>query len=576
MSDSAVPSSSYSTDNIFPDSAPLIHHARSTSSESFEQRIAGIGNIGQLLARRASESPNKPWLTFYSDEGRAQEFTRSEFNNAALRLAAFMSARLGLETGDRIATLAINDPRTVITYFAAWILGVTVVPVNCGEDDDRVLYILENSRAKALFAQSDQIDRCESLRPSTLHHTVELGESGREGWIPFAEAASTLPPLDPIPVVPSATECLIVYTSGTTGAPKGVVLEQANLLVDADSIASWHRLGPDDRAMCVLPVHHVNGTVVTLVTPLYSGGSVVLNRRFRAQSFWQTLADERCTWCSVVPTVLAFLCERAEDLSQYDISRFRHIICGAGPLTVELARRFDDTFHIRVVHGYGLSETTCYSCFLPSDLDRDAYAHWMFECGFPSIGCPIPANEMAIHDSAGTPLPPDSRGEIVIRGQNVMKYYFQRPDANRDTFAHGWFRSGDEGFRRAGEDGRDYYFITGRIKELIIRGGVNYSPFDIDEVLSRVPGVKAAMAVGFENDFYGEEVGAYVQKEPGTALTGQDVIAFCRAELPWSKCPKVVVFGDTFPVTSTGKYQRNKLKPLFAEWKPAQFREPKQ
>jgi long-chain acyl-CoA synthetase len=381
----------------------------------------------------------------------------------------------------------------------------------------------------------------------------------------------TYQPLDHLPEIEPETECLIVYTSGTTGAPKGVVLTQANLLVDAHSIAEWHRFGPNDRAMCVLPIHHVNGIVVTLMTPLTSGGSVVLNRRFRASAFWQTLAAERCTWVSVVPTVLAFLSERNDDLTHFDLSRFRHIICGAGPLTVEVARRFDERFQFRVVHGYGLSETTCYSCFLPIDLDAAAYRHWMTECGFPSIGCSIPANEMAIHDGQGRSLPPDQRGEIVIRGQNVMKYYFKRPDANRDAFTYGWFRSGDEGFYKMGADGRYYFFITGRIKELIIRGGVNYSPFDIDEALNAIPGVKAAMAVGYENTYYGEEVGAYVQLEEGQELTADEILRQCRSRLPFAKSPKVVVFGDTFPVTSTGKYQRNKLKPLFAAWKDVQF-----
>src|SRR5262249_32352661 len=157
-----------------------------------------------------------------------------------------------------------------------------------------------------------------------------------------------------------------------------------------------------------------------------------------------------------------------------------------------------------------------------------------------------------IHDAQGQPLPPDARGEIVVRGHNVMRYYFQRPDANRDTFAFGWFRSGDEGFYRTGTDGRDYFFITGRIKELIIRGGSNYSAFDIDEVLNAIPGVKAAMAVGFENNFYGEEIGAYVQREPGSELTEEAILRACREQLPFAKCPKVVVFGEEFPVTSTG------------------------
>jgi long-chain acyl-CoA synthetase len=334
---------------------------------------------------------------------------------------------------------------------------------------------------------------------------------------------------------------------------------------------------PSDRALCVLPIHHVNGTTVTLVTPMYSGGSIVLCRRFRASTFWQTIAREGCTWTSVVPTILAFLCEQGmAGCENLDLSRFRHFICGAGPLTTDLAARFDHVCGKRVVHGYGLSETTCYSSFLPIDLDADAQRHWMTECGFPSIGCPIPENGMAIHDEQGNALPPEARGEIVIRGHNVMRCYYRRPDANRDTFAHGWFRSGDEGFYRIGDDGRPYFFITGRLKELIIRGGVNYSPFDIDEVLNAIPGVRAAMAVGFENDFYGEEVGAYVQLEPGATLTADDILHACRATLPFAKSPKVVVFGDEFPVTSTGKYQRNRLKDRFAAWRSAEFRRPKE
>ncbi len=313
--------------------------------------------------------------------------------------------------------------------------------------------------------------------------------------------------------------------------------------------------------------------MVTLVTPLLSGGSVVLERRFRAQTFWRTLADERCTWVSVVPTVLAFLCERAEALAGYDLTAFRHFICGAGPLTTELAARFHAQFGLRVVHGYGLSETTCYSCFLPIDLPEHDYLSWMTERGFPSIGCPVSANIMAIHDANGNELGENTRGEIVVRGVNVMRYYFGRPEANQTAFAHGWFRSGDEGYFQIGEDSRPYFFITGRLKELIIRGGVNYSPFDIDEVLNGIEGIKAAMAVGFENRFYGEEVGAYVQIAEGTALTEADILTKCRQKLPFAKSPKVVVFGDTFPVTSTGKYQRLKLRDLFLPWRDAEFRD---
>jgi long-chain acyl-CoA synthetase len=154
-----------------------------------------------------------------------------------------------------------------------------------------------------------------------------------------------------------------------------------------------------------------------------------------------------------------------------------------------------------------------------------------------------------------------------------MRGYFRRPDANTETFAHGWFRSGDEGFAMTDARGRRFFFITGRLKELIIRGGVNISPFEIDEALRRIPGVRAAVAVGFDNKYYGEEVGAYVQREPGALLSEADVLAACRREMPFSKSPKVVLFGDDIPVTSTGKYQRNRLKPLFEAWRGVQFRE---
>jgi long-chain acyl-CoA synthetase len=554
---------SESTDeNLNAETIPLVHHARSLSNRDLNDRLVPYPNIGAVLSKWARETPDNRFLSFYEDDGSRvadASLSYAQFEAKVRRVASYLIGPLGLKIGDRIATLMVNDPQQVLLYFSAWLAGITVVPINCGEDDERIAFVLDNARVKVAFVTSGQEHRA-------------VGENRRIVNVDKVRIHQTSL-LDRFPDVTPDTEALIVYTSGTTGAPKGVVLEHYNLLVDAHGIAAWHGFGPGDRTMLVLPIHHVNGTVVTLMTPLYSGGSIVLNRKFSARNFWRIVAQERCTWCSVVPTILAFLCERgADDLNGLDLSRFRHFICGAGPLTTDLAARFDGIFDKRVVHGYGLSETTCYSCFLPTDLAPDAYRYWMTECGFPSIGIPIPENEMAIHDEQGNALPPDTRGEIVIRGHNVMRCYYRRPEANASTFVHGWFRSGDEGFYKVGPEGRPYFFITGRLKELIIRGGVNYSPFDIDEALNAIPGVRAAMAVGFENNFYGEEIGAYVQLEPGTNLTEEDILRACAATLPWSKCPKVVVFGDDFPVTSTGKYQRNRLKERFAAWKDAEFR----
>jgi long-chain acyl-CoA synthetase len=188
---------------------------------------------------------------------------------------------------------------------------------------------------------------------------------------------------------------------------------------------------------------------------------------------------------------------------------------------------------------------------------------------------PIEPNEMAIHDPQGQELADGQKGEIVIRGHNVMIGYFQRPDANAETFRHGWFRSGDEGFVRRDDAGRPFFFITGRLKELINRGGVKYSPFEIEEVLMQLQGVRVGLAVAFDNSYYGEEVGAYVVPDAGAELTEAQVLAHCRAHMPFVKAPKVVIFGTEVPVTSTGKFQRLRLKERFAQWAETQFKEGK-
>jgi long-chain acyl-CoA synthetase len=552
-------------ENLDTETIPLVAHARSLSSGGY---ILPHSSVGALLTSHAVRCPDTEFLIFRDTDGSRRSLTWEAVQDGAHAVAFHLRESLGLNPGARIATLTGNSVETVLIYFGAWLAGATVVPINVTEDDERIAFILNNAEVAVAFAPDEQRTRCGETR--TLLPDAVLSPPPRR---------ATLPDLDP------ETEALIVYTSGTTGAPKGVVLTHGNLLADAQGIARWHNFTEADRAMLVLPIHHVNGIVVTLITPLLSGGSVVLNRKFSASRFWSTVSEEACTWCSVVPTILAFLCEHASASRDAnpslgaqapnvlpDGAGFRHFICGAGPLTTDLARRFHETFGVKVVHGYGLSETTCYSSFLPIDLSEADYSHWMWTEGFPSIGAAILENEMAIHDETGAALGPGERGEIVIRGVNVMRAYYRRPDANADAFKNGWFRSGDEGYWLPGRENTPYYFITGRLKELIIRGGVNYSPFEIDEVLAQIPGVKAGMAVGFENNFYGEEIGAYIQREPNAELTEQSVLEFCSRHLPFNKRPKVVLFGEEFPVTSTGKYQRNKLKPLFAAYKDAEFR----
>lgn len=553
--------------NLDPQTEEKIQAARTLPEQKHGNYGVEGRSIWNLLGYRVQEDPGREFLVYYGDDDRKRvSYNYIQFAQNVAKLADALAKNYQIGRGDRVATLMFNHPDTVLSYFAVWSLGAVLVPINVEESDDRVAYILKNSGAKLCLVASEMAPRAKA---SASFLPLLFSQSNEK------ESVESILLNSAVDFAPSGVnlhdEALIVYTSGTTGMPKGVVLTQYNLLADARAISQWQKIQSGGRMMCVLPIHHVNGIVVTLMTPLYASATVVLNRRFSATRFWKTAAAERVEIVSVVPTLLHFLVERNEDLSRYDLKAFRHLICGAGPLTVELAARFEKLFGFPVIHGYGLSETTCYSCFLPLDLSKSEHTSWMQDYGFPSIGVPLPCNEMAIHDSQGNALSEELRGEIVIRGHNVMKGYYENPQANQTTFEHGWFRSGDEGFFSKDAKGRSFFFITGRIKELIARGGVKFAPLEIDEILNSIPGVRRGVAVGFDNDAYGEEVGAYVELEPESALSEATILEACRKKLSAAKCPKVVKFGKEIPLTSTGKIQRIKLKPLFAEYKSKQF-----
>jgi len=514
----------------------------------------------------------------YVDEdcGIEREYRYAEFGERLERLVSFMREVLGLRRGDRVTTVLFNHDQTVLLYFAAWILGIAVVPITVEESAEKKRYILEHSEAAAVFCWKAYMKEVESLCTDlpVLRTVIGVEDDGCEVGPIFNRSDR--------PTVNEETslndEALIVYTSGTTGPPKGVILTAANLLIDADAIAAWHGFGSADRLMCVLPIHHVNGTVCTLVTPLYFKGGTVLCRKFKTAGFWRNLARFRITCVSVVPTLLEFLMDADEDTSSQDLAGFGGFICGAGPLLRETAGRFELRFGFPIRHGYGLSETTCYSCFLPNDLSAAERRDWLTRHEFPSIGLPIKHNEMVILNDRGEKVIDGMRGEICIRGRTVCSGYFKRPDANEAAFRWGWFRSGDEGFVVRDAAGRPFFFISGRLKELIIRGGVNISPLEIDDVLKGHPAVKFAMAVPFENRYYGEEIAAYVVPRDGAVVPSEDaLLEYCRTRLSFAKRPKVILFGHDVPYTATGKPKRLELKARLADrlssYREVQFKE---
>ena len=598
--------------DLDPATASKMYRARIKDGIPPEMRKTPHRNIRDVLSLHAKVSPRKTFLIFYDKDNTRQEYSYAAFNALAHQAANFMYEDLGIRRGDRVATIAYNHADTVLIYFACWIIGATVAPQNVSEDDRRIAFILRHSEAKVCFAFAEYLERAERIIGGgvegdegvpNIETIVQVGGAPHEEYLNFHAALANRPTTflgaetggksTDVPVTETGDqtpalddEALLVYTSGTTGTPKGVILDQYNLLVDALGVAQWHAITGNQRMMCVLPIHHVNGILVTIITPLYVGGSTVLNQRFSVSHFWERIAREGVQIVSVVPTLLQFLLEYGEteylagrtifggSIVRQDLAHFRHFICGAGTLSVTLAREFASRFGLTIMHGYGLSETTCFSCFLPINLSWEAHQRWMVDYGYPSIGCPIEPNEMAIFslDGSGRQRPEGERGEICVRGHNVMKGYYKRPDANADAFRHEWFRTGDEGFFLRDEVGRQFFFITGRIKELINRGGVKFSPLDIEEVLLGIDGVKVGLAIAFQNDYYGDEVGAYVVPQEGAKLESEEILSECRAQMPFEKSPKVVVFGKDVPVTSTGKFQRLKLQALFKKWEREQFK----
>ena len=544
-------------------------------------------SFADFFKSRVSDSRlvNRPFLTYYDDDRQLHgTYSYAEFGTVVQRAATFLHDQVGLRCGDRLATILFNHDVTVVLYFAAWSSGLTVVPINVEEPTDTKRFILEHSEASAVCCWHCDVEDVHELQRDlpAVRHVIALTADGvMEHTSHRARGETRHGPVAPGHAPHTGVledEALVVYTSGTTGPPKGVILTVENLLTDADAIADWHHFGVHDRLMCVLPIHHVNGIVVTLLTPFYCTGSLVLNRKFKSATFWRRLHEEHVTCVSVVPTLLEFLLDADEDISPYRLDRFKGVICGAGPLLKETAARFEDRFGFPIRHGYGLSETTCYSCFLPNDLSPTEHRHWLRDYEFPSIGVPVRQNTMTILNDQGQLLPEMSRGEICIRGGTVCAGYFKRDDANEAAFKGGWFRSGDEGFYARDQQGRPFFFISGRLKELIIRGGVNISPLEIDDVLMAHPRVQFAVAVPFEHRYYGEEIAAYVVPRDGAVPpTEAELLAQCRRVLPFSKCPKVIVFGHEVPYTSTGKPKRLELKTrlasAFVAYRDRQFKE---
>ena len=475
--------------------------------------------------------------------------TYGELQRASRALAAFLGTR-GLAKGDKVALMLGNGYQAARLLIGVMYGGYTVAPLNLLAGRAQLAYVLDHSDAKLVFTSRE-------LEPQLRE---ALGAMKRTVAVEIVDPdATTIVADEPVPpTIRSARtevhpedDALLMYTSGTTGAPKGVLHTHASVVAGGVYTSEAHRLGPSDRVMCALPLYHINGQIVTAVAPLVHGGSVVMPHRFSVTNYWQGVASHGCTWINVVPTIIAYLLNAPgpRELG-LDVSRVKFCRSASAPLPPDLHRAFEQRFGIGIIETFGMTETNA-PCFTNP-----------LEPARRKVGSPGPAfgNEARIIDVAtGAQKPAGEAGEIMVRGANVMKCYYKDPENTAKTLrADGWMHTGDLGYL----DEHGFLFVTGRLKELIIKGGENIAPREIDEALLRHPAVLEAAAVGMPDANYGQEIMACVVLKPGAACTEHELKAHAEAELGRYKSPKVIRLVEALPKGPSGKVQRLKLLEL--------------
>ncbi|CAN5850648.1 acyl--CoA ligase [soil metagenome] len=490
-----------------------------------------------MLEQRAGESPDKHFLFSEADRRR---FSYSEFD-AAVNGTAGLLASLGAQKSDVVSLLMPNSAEYITAYFACWKLGALAGPVNSLLKPNELAYIISNSEAKLLLVHSDFLPIIEGIR-SDLPALRKVIIFNDEVPSTYLGPARDLPEIN----LNKDDEAIIIYTSGTTGKPKGCLLTHGNVIANARQITEWLNFTENDRLLTMMPLFHMNAVSVTTMSALYAGGSTVISPKFSASRFWEIISNYQITSFGSVATMLSMLLTTYPDgvPEGLETDRLRFAMCGSAPVPAELLRRFEETFKCLVIEGYGLSESTCRSTFNPPDERRRAGS-----CGMP-IG-----NEMKVVDDDDREVGDGTLGEIILRGENVLKGYYKNPDATAAAFRSGWFHTGDIGYR----DPDGFFYIVDRKSDLIIRGGENIYPREIDEVLYQHPAVAAAAAVGVADPLYGEEVAAFIVLREGATATEEEFIGFCRERLAHYKCPKTVRLVNEIPKGPTGKLLKREL-----------------
>jgi long-chain acyl-CoA synthetase len=495
-------------------------------------------NLGSILLANANEKPDALVL-----KAGDLEMTYGELNRAVCGFAASLRER-GIEPGDKVALLVPNVPEFTIAYFGILYAGATVVPINVLAAAPEVTYFLEDSSAKLLVLHPLFE---EPGRKGAAARSVPVVIAAGEDDADTVGAMAKADPLDgPHPTSPQET-AVILYTSGTTGKPKGAELTHSNLLLNCSVVAP--KLMPPSttghRALAALPLFHSFGQTVIQNGMIASGGSFTLLERFTPEDAFDLIERDRLTVFAGVPTMYFALLHHRGDRA-HDVSSLEICMTGGAPMPIEVMNSFEEKFNVEILEGFGLSETSPIASFNVIGKPRKA----------GSIGYPVWGIELCIVNDTDDTLPDDERGEICIRGHNVMKGYLNRPDATKETLRNGWFHTGDIGYR----DSDGCYWIVDRKKDMILRGGFNVYPREVEEILYEHEDVVEAAVIGVPHESHGEEVKAVVALTEDGKATPEDLQAFCKERLAAYKYPRIVEIVPELPKGPTGKILKRELR----------------
>jgi O-succinylbenzoate-CoA ligase len=480
-------------------------------------------HFAELFECRTRRDPHAPALA----DAHNGLLTNADVSKRIDRASARLQAN-GVRGGDVVAVKLPNRVELIIALFAAWRLKAEVTPINPSLTASEVSHQLTDSGAHIVITDDE----------------ADYGMVNRLSVDLLAE-----PPTNSIPVLPPAAPdhsdvALLVYTSGTTGRPKGVVLTHRNVLSMAESMGAAMDSGPGTHSLLILPLFHVNGIVVSALSPLLAGGRATIAGRFDPQTFFGLVEKHRPTYFSAVPTIYTMLAALPAEVTP-DVSSLEFAVCGAAPMPPNLIHTFESRYGIPIFEGYGLSEATCASTTNPRNGIRKA----------GTVGIALPGQRVAIQAPDGSIVTDGSPGEVVIAGPTVMRGYLNQPEETAKVLVDGWLRTGDVGV--IDEDG--YLILIDRAKDMIIRGGENIYPKEIESVLHEHPGVHEAAVVGRPDAIYGQVPVAFVTTKADGGATTEELTTHLEAALAKYKRPEIIL-AETIPKNAVGKIDKPALR----------------